>query len=291
MNSFKSGFVGIFGKPNAGKSSLLNKLLNQKLSIVSPKVQTTRNKIEGILTTDAYQIVFADTPGLLQSHYKLHDKMQKEIDDAKKGLDIQMFVMDATDDVEENLKHAICLDKKIPLFFIINKIDLVTPEKLMAIQNTIVEKGKIEYIFPLSVNNGNGIDILLNKIIDTLPASPPYYQDDMVSNRSMRFFSAEIIREKIFLNVHEEIPYHSAVIITRYEEKKNITHIEADIIVSRESQKAILLGKKGIMIQTIAEAARKELEEWVEQKVFLKLFIKVRKDWRNNELYLKEYGY
>lgn len=291
MNDFKSGFVGIFGKPNAGKSTLLNALLNEKLAIVSPKAQTTRNKILGILTEENYQIIFSDTPGILQSNYKLHERMLKEIEQVKQGTDVILFIMDVKDDVQENMELVKHFSSKQPILVIINKIDKGNADKIKQIESECKKISKIKGVIGISALNKLNLDLLLAEIVSLLPAMPPYYDADTLTDKPMRFFVAELIREKLFFLLNEELPYHAAVIVRQYEEKNTLTKIVADIVVSRETQKVIIIGKNGSMIKEIGQKSREDIEKFIDRKVFLELHVKVRKDWRNNDLYLKEYGY
>lgn len=291
MDDFKSGFVGIFGKPNAGKSTLLNAILNEKLAIVSPKAQTTRNKILGILTEKNYQIIFSDTPGILKSNYKLHERMLKEIEQVKQGTDVILFIMDAKEDIEENMELVKHFSSKQPIIFIINKIDKAKPERIKLIEDECKKFSKIKQVIGVSALNKLNLDTLLQHIVSYLPTMPPYYDADTLTDKPMRFFVSELIREKLFFLLNEELPYHAAVIVRQYEEKNTLTKIVADIIVSRETQKAIIIGKNGSMIKEIGQKSREDIEKFIDRKVFLELHVKVRKDWRNNDLYLKEYGY
>jgi len=291
MNDFKSGFVGIFGRPNAGKSTLLNGILNEKLAIVSPKAQTTRNRILGILTEKNYQIVFSDTPGILKSNYKLHERMLKEIDQVKQGTDVILFIMDVKDSIEENIDLVKQFSSKHPFLMIINKIDQGNKDKIKQIKEACLKIDKIKSVVEISALNKTNIDTLLHEIVTYLPAMPPYYDADTLTDKPMRFFVAELIREKLFFLLNEELPYHAAVIVRQYEEKNTLTKIVADIVVSRETQKAIIIGKNGSMIKEIGQKSREDIEKFIDRKVFLELHVKVRKDWRNNDLYLKEYGY
>jgi GTP-binding protein Era len=291
MIDFKSGFVGIFGKPNAGKSTLLNALLNEKLAIVSPKAQTTRNKILGILTEKNYQIIFSDTPGLLQSAYKLHERMMGEVALAKQGTDIILYIIDAKDDLASNIEMYHGLKSKQATLVIINKIDKGRQEKIDEIKKEFEKIKQVKKIIEISALQKTNLNSLLEAIIELLPEMPAYYDEDTLTDKPMRFFVAEIVREKLFFELDEEIPYHAAVYVRQYEEKNTLTKIVADIVVSRESQKAILIGKGGSMIKKIGQDARTDIEKFIDRKVFLELHVKVRKDWRNNDLYLKEYGY
>ena len=291
MAEFKSGFVGIFGKPNAGKSTLMNALIHEKLAIVSPKAQTTRNKIVGILTEKNYQIVFTDTPGILQSAYKLHERMMNEVAFAKQGTDVLLFMLDATDDAIENVALFHQLKSAQASILVINKIDKASKKQIDTIREAFSSIKQIQQIIEVSALQNKHLDRLIEHIVALLPEMPAYYAEDTLTDKPMRFFVSELIREKLFFELDEELPYHSAVYIRQYEEKNTLTKIVADIVVSRESQKAIIIGKAGSMIKKIGQLARTDIEKFIERKVFLELHVKVRKDWRNNDLYLKEYGY
>lgn len=291
MNDFKSGFVGIFGKPNAGKSTLLNALLDEKLAIVSPKAQTTRNKILGILNHKEYQIIFSDTPGLLESKYKLHERMMQEVSKVKQGTDVFLYIISAKDTMDDNQMFIESLKSKIPVILIINKIDKAKPEAIAKIKSDASALKNIKEIIEISALEKINLDELLNSIVTYLPAMPAYYDEDTLTDKPMRFFVSELIREKLFFELDEELPYHAAVLVRQYEEKNTLTKIVADIIVSRETQKGIILGKNGSMIKKIGQKSREDIEKFIDRKVFLELHVKVRKDWRDNDNYLKEYGY
>jgi GTPase len=287
----KAGFVNILGHPNVGKSTLMNALTGEKLSIITPKAQTTRHRIRGIVNGDDFQIIFTDTPGILKPSYRLHESMMKMVDGAMTDADIYIYVVelgekDAQEDIVKKLNTG-----KVPLIVIINKIDLGTQELLeKAVQywNSIFPKAEI---LPLSALHGFNVDLLTKKITDLLPESEPYFPKDELTDQPQRFFVAEIIREKIFLNYKKEVPYCTEVRIESFVEEPEITRISAVIHVMRESQKAILLGHKGEAIKRVAIAARKDIEEFLDIHVFLEIHIKVSKDWRDNESDLKKFGY
>lgn len=291
MADFRSGFVGIFGKPNAGKSTLLNALLGEKLAIVSPKAQTTRNKILGVLTTPAYQLVFSDTPGILESRYKLHDKMMQELSAVRQGTDVVLFIVDPKDDPATIEPLVQQLKTKQPVLLLVNKTDKYPAQKITDRITSYNNMPCVDEVMSISALEKKELDALLEAIVRRLPEMPPYYDEDTLTDKPMRFFVAELIREKLFYELDDELPYHSAVLVRQYEEKNTLTKIVADIVVSRDSQKFILIGKGGSMIKRIGQQAREDIEKFIDRKVFLELHVKVRKDWRNNELYLKEYGY
>jgi GTP-binding protein Era len=291
MEDFRSGFVGIFGKPNAGKSTLMNALLGEKLAIFSPKAQTTRNKILGILHENNYQIIFSDTPGILESRYKLHEKMMKEVSAVKQGTDVVLFITDPKEKPEEVMEIISNLKIKTPLILVINKSDKIKPDAAASLVQTYKSQKSIDQVVLISALQKQNLNHLLQQIIHFLPIMPPYYDEDALTDKPMRFFVAEMIREKLFFELDEELPYHAAVIVRQYEEKNTLTKIVADIVVSRDTQKFILIGKGGSMIKKIGQLSREDIEKFIDRKVFLELHVKVRKDWRNNDLYLKEYGY
>jgi GTP-binding protein Era len=287
----KSGFVNIFGRPNAGKSTLLNALMGEKLAIVSSKVQTTRHRIKGILTTDQYQIIFSDTPGIIDPKYKLHEKMMMAVKGALEDADLALLLVDINENWQEVDEIFSSLKLKVPCLIIINKIDKVKKEKQEEAIIFFKEKKYVKEIMMVSALNGVHVQELLSKIIELLPEGEPFYAEDEISDLPTKFFVSEIIREKIYTLFEDEIPYHTTVIVNEFKQKSTLVKIRAEIIVQRESQKAIIIGEGGKMIKQIGSDARKEIEQFIGQKVFLELFVKVRPKWRENETFLKEYGY
>lgn len=289
---FKSGFVNIFGAPNAGKSTLLNVLLGERLVITSPKVQTTRHRILGILSEPGYQIVFSDTPGIIEPKYKLHQKMMLQVKNALEDADVALLMHDIYHPIEDLVALSEPLKLRVPVVLLLNKTDTIKDK-------TKVEAALVQYkerfpgwdVLAISARTSEGTDQILPLILKHLPEAPAFYPDDSISDRSERFFVSELIREQIYALYEEEIPYHAAVIIQAFEEKTTLDVIKADIIVSRETQKMILLGKGGSMIKQLGIQSRKAIEEFLQKKVHLELFIKVRPKWRDNENYLREYGY
>lgn len=289
---FRSGFVNIFGAPNAGKSTLMNALLGEQLAITSPKVQTTRHRISGILTEENYQIIFSDTPGIIEPNYKLHQKMMQQVKNALEDADVAILLHDITQPIEELEKIAAMLKLKVPVLLLLNKADLLQSEsKAKEIAKVYQEKFPEWTVMTVSALRQKNIDQIIPILLTHIPEAPPYYPEDSISDRPVKFFVSELIREQIYKLYHEEIPYHSAVIIQSYKEKPDIHIIRAEIIVSRETQKIILLGKKGAKIKQLGIAAREAIEKFVQQKVHLEIFIKVRPKWRDNDIYLREYGY
>lgn len=290
--SHKSAFVNIVGSPNVGKSTLMNALMKEKLSIVTSKAQTTRHRIHGILNDDDYQIVFSDTPGVVNASYKLHEAMMSYVETSLKDADILLFI---TDMHESDMNHKETLERiqklKIPVLVIINKIDLGDQQKLEARVQFWKEKMPNAEIIPMSALHKFNIDTLWDRILALAPEGPAYFDKDELSDRPMRFFVSEMIREKIFLFCEKEVPYSCQVEIESYQEGENITHIRAVIIVERDSQKGIIIGKGGDMLKKIGRASRLDMEDFLGQKVFLETYVKVDKDWRVNEHKLKKYGY
>jgi GTP-binding protein Era len=288
----KSGFVNIVGSPNVGKSTLMNRLVGEKVSIVTSKAQTTRHRIMGIVNDENYQIVFSDTPGVLNAAYKLHESMMDSVNTSLKDADVLLFI---TDTIENQMNHEETLEKikklRVPVICLINKIDLSDQEAVMARIAYWQEQLPNAIIYPISALHGFNLEPIWEKILELIPESPPYYDKDEISDRPMRFFVSEIVREKIFLNCDKEIPYSCQVEIEEYKEEANITRIRALIIVERDSQRGILIGKGGDMIKRIGWDARKEIEKFIGQKVFLETYVKVDKDWRTTDSKLKKYGY
>lgn len=287
----KSGFVNIFGRPNAGKSTLLNALMGEKLAIVSPKVQTTRHRIKGILTEKEYQVIFSDTPGIIEPKYKLHEKMMLAVKGALEDADVAMLLVDVNENWEECDQIFSALKLKVPAIIVINKIDLASEEKIKEAITLFKARPYCKSIITISALSGINKKKLINTILEFLPEGEPFYEGDDISDLNTRFFVSELIREKIYELAQDEIPYHTAVLVREYQEKNTLVKIVADIIVHRETQKAILIGEKGSMIKKIGTEARKDIESFIQQKVFLELFVKVKPKWRENELQLKEYGY
>ncbi len=287
----KSGFVNIFGRPNAGKSTLLNALMGEKLAIVSPKVQTTRHRIKAILTEKDYQIIFSDTPGIIEPKYKLHEKMMQSVKNALEDADVALLLLDVNDDWEENDKIFTALRLKVPALVVINKIDKAKSEKIKEAVAFFEKRPYCKGVVTISALKGVLLNDFIGSLLELLPEGAPFFEGDDISDLPVKFFVGEMIREKIFELASDEIPYHTAVLIREYKEKETLVKIVADIIVQRETQKMILIGEKGSMVKKIGMEARKDIETFIGQKVFLELFIKVKPKWRDNELQLREYGY
>lgn len=287
----KAGFVNIFGKPNAGKSTLLNALMGEKLAIVSPKVQTTRHRIKGILSTEDYQIIFSDTPGIIDPKYKLHQRMMQSVKSALEDADLALFLFDVRDSWAEVDELFSALRMKAKALVVINKIDQAPPARTEEAVAFFSGKPYCREVHTISALSGRNVPELLGRIVSYLPEGEPFYATDELSDLPTKFFVSEIIREKIYALFEDEIPYHSTVLVTEFKQKSTLIKIRAEIIVQRESQKAIIIGEGGKMIRQIGAKARVEIEKFLEQKVFLELFVKVRPKWRENDLYLREYGY
>ena len=288
----KSGFVNIIGNPNVGKSTLMNALVGEKLSIITSKAQTTRHRIMGIVSSEDFQIVYSDTPGILKPSYTLQESMMKFVTGAVADADVILYV---TDTVERGERSAEIIDRirqsGVPAIVVINKIDLTTPEALEA----LVDKWQGELpearIVPASAKENFNIEGLFKTILDLLPEGPAFYPKDTLTDKTLRFFASEIIREKILRFYDKEIPYCCEIEIESYKEEPAIDRIAATIYVARDSQKGILIGHKGEKLKRVGQAAREDMEQFLGKKVFLQLFVKVNDDWRNNERQLRRFGY
>lgn len=293
-SNFKSGFVSIIGRPNVGKSTLLNQILKEKIAIVSPKAQTTRNKIQGIYTTDNEQIIFIDTPGIHKSKNELGHVMNEFAISSLAGIDAIIYLIDATTKIGSGDEFIIETLKKvkIPVFLVANKVDLIKDSnEVITNVDSYREKFPFKGGITISAANNFNVDKLINMIIDVLPKGPMYYPEDQLLDQPERFVVSEIIREKVLLNTEEEVPHSVAITIERFKEAKAIIEIFATIIVERTSQKKIIIGKNGAMIKKIGTAARLDINRLLGCKVHLDLFVKVEENWRNKKFHLKEFGY
>lgn len=270
---------------------MLNSLMGEKLAIVSPKVQTTRHRIKGILSTDEYQVIFSDTPGIIDPKYKLHEKMMHAVKSALEDADLAILILDIKDDWIESDEIFSSLRLKVPSIVVVNKIDAVGKATQLEAVKFFKEKKYTKEVIPISALTGNNNDLLLQAIIRQLPEGEPFYSEDEISDLPTKFFVSEMVREKIYALFEDEIPYHTTVVVSEFKQKSTLVKIRAEIVVQRESQKAIIIGEGGKKIKEIGSLARVEIEKFLEQKVFLELFVKVRPHWRDNELFLKEYGY
>lgn len=287
----KVGFVNIFGKPNAGKSTLLNALMGEKLAIVSAKVQTTRHRIKGIRTEKDFQIIFSDTPGIIEPRYKLHERMMHAVKSSLEDADVALLLVDVGEDWAEADAVFSALRLGVPAIVVVNKVDAADAKKTEEAMAFFSQQPYAKEVVRISALKGLGMDALLQTILKYLPEGEPFFGEDELTDLSERFFVAEMIREKIYTHFADEIPYHSTVLVHEFKQKASLLKIGANIIVQRETQKAIILGEGGSMIKKIGSEARKDIEAFVGQKVFLELFVKVRPKWRENDLFLKEYGY
>jgi GTP-binding protein Era len=288
----KAGFVNIIGKPNAGKSTLMNLLVGEKLSIITSKAQTTRHRILGIVSTEEHQIVFSDTPGILTPHYKMHEVMMKFVYTALSDADVLLLIIDVTskDELEEELLDKLKKSGS-KIVVLLNKIDLIKPEELETISDSWSTKLPEAELIPISALENFNVDYLTKRIVALLPNSPAFYDKDQLTDKPEKFFVSEIIREKILLNYEKEIPYSCEVYVESFKDEPTILKIRAVIFVSRESQKGILIGHKGAGLKRVGTQARIDIEKFFDKKVFLELFVKVKKDWRNNDYMLRQFGY
>ena len=292
-NKHKAGFVNIVGNPNVGKSTLMNDLVGERVSIITSKAQTTRHRIMGIVNTPEYQIVFSDTPGVLAPKYKLQESMLNFSEGALVDADVLLYVTDVVEDPSKNAEFLAKVAKEnIPVIVVINKIDLVKVqlqlEQLTEKWQSLLPKAEI---FPVSAKENFNVANLMARIVELLPVNPPFFGKDALTDKPARFFVTEIIREKILMLYEKEIPYSVEVIVEKFEEKEKAIHIMAVIYVERESQKGIIIGHKGSMIKKVGMEARKDIETFFGKSVFLELFVKVEPNWRNRENKLKSFGY
>ena len=287
----QAGFVNIFGKPNAGKSTLLNALMGEKMAIVSPKVQTTRHRIKAILTTEAYQIILSDTPGIIDPQYKLHEKMMQAVKSSLEDADVALLIVDSLEDPAASHEVFAALRLKVPAIVVLNKVDALGEKRIKAARDFFEAQPYAAKVVEVSALKGTGKEELMTQILSLLPEGEPFFPGDELSDLPTRFFVGEMIREKIYYLYAEEIPYHTAVLVQEFKERTDLIKIRAEIVVQRETQKGILLGEGGKMIKKLGTESRKEIEAFLGQKVFLELFVKVRPKWRDNDTLLKEYGY
>ena len=287
----QAGFVSIIGKPNVGKSTLMNRLVGQSLSIVTPKAQTTRHRIKGILNDENYQIVFSDTPGILEPHYLLQEKMMDFVTESLKDADAVLYISDLSEAYgDEDLMRRL-LQIKVPVVVVINKMDQSSPDEINKLVHGWKKKLNPHAIIPISALKDFNVEQVRDALLALMPEAPPYFPKENLSDASERFFVSEIIREKIFMHYQQEIPYSAEVGIEEFKEENKIIRINAVIFVERDSQKGILIGKGGESIKRIGTEARKDIERFLGKKVFLELFVKVEKDWRKSENKLRRFGY
>ena len=288
----KSGFVTILGNPNVGKSTLMNELIGERLSIITQKAQTTRHRILGVISEEDYQIVFSDTPGVINPHHNLHEAMMQFVNIALDDADVILYMVDCS---KEDLKDVVFLEKinssKIPIVLLINKIDLISQEEVNGLIDYWSHKLPNAILIPVSALKKFNIDRIKEDILGLIPESPAYFPKDTLTDKSERFIVSEIVREKILERYKQEIPYSVEVVVNSFKDKGKVIVIDATIYVERESQKGILLGKKGVAIKSVGTAARKTMQNFFKKKIFLGLFVKVSRDWRSRRSQLKKFGY
>jgi GTP-binding protein Era len=290
--SHRSGFVNILGNPNVGKSSIMNVMVGEKLSIITPKAQTTRHRIMGIVNGDDFQIVYSDTPGILRPQYKLQETMMSLVNIALSDADLILYVTDVTERSADEGEYIDKIkDSGLPVIIAVNKVDLTNQNDLEKIVETWHKAFPDSPVIPLSALKNFNLDILLNAIKEKLPESPPFFPKDQLTDKYERFFASEIIREKILLHYKKEIPYSVEIEIESFSDEKTILKIRAVIHVTRDSQKGIIIGHKGIMLKRVGTEARKDMEDFFGKKIFLELYVKVTKDWRDKTASLKRFGY
>ena len=289
----KSGFITIIGKPNVGKSTLLNHIIGEKVSIVSPKPQTTRNKILGIYNDEEYQIIFIDTPGMHKSHNKLDEYMEKSIKEAQKDVDVLLIMIDGSKGIKQGdldlVKKYEHSNQKV--IVVVNKIDVTTFERLYPDLAKLNELDFVEDIIPISARTGKNVDVLLSKIKSLLTDTQVYFDTDMYTDKPIRFMLAELVREKALYLLQDEIPHGLAIEVVAMQEDNDIVNVDIDIIVERKTHKMIVIGKNGSMLKEIGSRARLDMQELLGKKVYLRLFVKVKEDWRNSDFYVGDFGY
>ena len=292
MKNHKAGFVNIIGNPNVGKSTLMNALVGEKLSIVTAKAQTTRHRIMGIVNGEDWQIVYSDTPGILKPNYRLQQSMMNFVDTAIGDADIILYVTDTVEKADKNEEYILKLQKiECPVILVINKIDISSQEEVIRLMNWWQEQLPKAIVYPASAKEKFNLDNIFDAIVEHLPEAPAWYDKDVFTDKNLRFFASEIIREKILLNYSQEIPYSCEVSIEEFKEGEERYDISAVIYVMRDSQKGILIGKGGKALKKVGTEARIDMEDFFQKKVFLSLFVKVDPDWRENKKELRRFGY
>ncbi len=287
----KAGFVCIAGKPNVGKSTLMNALTGMKLSIVTPKAQTTRHRIRGIINGEDFQVVFSDTPGIIKPHYLLHERMMDNVRAAFADADVVLLVTDLDEDYDNEELTKVFRELKTPVIVTINKADLSGEDEIKKLVSGWKKKLNPKAVIPVSAKENFNVEELKRMLVELLPEAPPFFPKEEVTDLPVRFFVAEIIREKIFRNYQQEIPYATEVKVINYKEEEGLIRISAEIYVERKSQKGIIIGSKGEALKKTATQARKDIEEFLGKKVFLEVFVRVEEDWRNHEKKLRRFGY
>lgn len=292
QQNHRSGFVNIVGNPNVGKSTLMNRLVGEKISIITSKSQTTRHRIIGIVNTADYQVVFSDTPGVLSPNYKLQEQMLSFSLSALEDADVLLYVTDVVEKIDKNNEYLAKVQRlDLPVLLLINKIDETNQQDLemfVAQWRELLPKAEI---YPISALNNFGIDVVQKRVLELLPESPPYFEKDALTDKPARFFVTEIIREKALLLYQKEVPYSIEVVVEEFKDEKDILRIRALILVERDTQKGIVIGHKGESLKKLGTMARKDIERFFEKKVYLELYVKVEKDWRNRDNMLKSFGY
>lgn len=293
QQNHRSGFVNIVGNPNVGKSTLMNRLVGEKISIITSKAQTTRHRIIGIVNTPAYQVVYSDTPGVLRPNYKLQEQMLNFSLSALQDADVLLYVTDVVEKIDKNNEFLAKVQqlRNVPVLLLINKIDETNQQALEQLVEQWRELLPEAMIYPISALNNFNIDTVQKKIVELLPDSPPYFEKDALTDKPARFFVTEIIREKALLIYQKEVPYSIETIVEEFKEEPNIIRIRAIILVERDTQKGIVIGHKGESLKRLGTMARKDIEQFFEKKVYLELYVKVEKDWRNRDNMLKTFGY
>lgn len=288
----KSGFVNIVGNPNVGKSTLMNRLVGERISIITSKAQTTRHRILGIVNTEDYQIVYSDTPGVLRPNYKLQEQMLGFSESALNDADVLLYMTDVVEKTDKNEKFLSKVQRvDVPVLLLINKVDQTNQKELETLVMQWKELLPNAEIYPLSATNNFNIDTIKSRILELLPESPPYFEKDALTDRPARFFVTEIVREKVLLYYQKEVPYSVEVVVEEFKEEENIINMRVLIIVERDSQKGIIIGNKGAAIKKLGTMARKDIERFFDKKVFMEMYVKVEKDWRSRDNILRNYGY
>jgi len=287
----KSGYVALIGKPNAGKSTLFNAFVGSRLSITTPKPQTTRHRILGIYSDEQTQIIFLDTPGIINPRYRLQETMMSQVDQTRHDADMVLYIYDVTHSKNAEIPAELLDSFGKPVLLVLNKMDLIPTKEGLPVAESLGQAYPFAGIFPVSALKGDGVGELKEELIRRMPPGPPFYPKDQISEHPERFFIAELIREQIFLQYQQEIPYSTAVNIVQYDEGTGKDTIDAEIVVNRDSQKGIIIGKRGAALKKTGIAARKSIESFLGKKVRLNLFVKVRERWRDKDTYLRNFGY
>ncbi|MEN7549413.1 GTPase Era [Rapidithrix thailandica] len=291
MSTHKAGFISIVGKPNVGKSTLMNQLVGEKLSIITSKAQTTRHRIMGIVNDEAYQIVYSDTPGVIKPKYELHNSMMDFVKLSMEDADMILFIVDIHEAFDEEDVLEMLQKVNIPIILVLNKVDLGDQEEVMRKIEEWSQRMTLKEVIPVSALHGFNLEKVFDTILDNLPEHPPFFPKDELTDKPQRFFASEILREKIFTNYEKEVPYACEVAIVSFKDEGNLIRISAEIYVERKSQKAIIIGKGGQMLKKIGSEARIDMEAFFGKKVFLEQYVKVEENWRKNQRKLQHFGY